>query len=106
MTCVLCGRPLRLGLLRTAADEVFCLHHKGLPRCRFCQAPMDVPGSLCPTCAATAITNQDGVKRALPTVRAKLRAMGIGLSVPVRVTLVGAAQMPALSGHRGGSVSG
>jgi hypothetical protein len=84
--CTVCGRSVGSPWYEDALGAPFCRAHLGMPRCRFCSAPVTEPG-LCGPCHADAVWTQDDVRREVPQVRASLHAMGIRLLTPVRVTL-------------------
>jgi hypothetical protein len=103
--CRLCRAGLGETWWETPLGERVCLRHTG-PSCRSCAAPAADVDGLCPRCARTAVLTQDGVKAMLPRIRTDLHDLGLRLTTPVRVRLVSAAEMAAMSGELTGMVLG
>jgi hypothetical protein len=103
--CRLCDAALGDTWWQTPMGERVCLRHTG-PSCRSCAVPAADADGLCPRCARTAVVTQDGVKALLPRIRTGLHELGLRLTTPVRVRLVSAGEMVAMSGAPAGTVTG
>jgi hypothetical protein len=104
--CELCGAMLLVAAIMTPIGQTFCATHQDLPRCHQCSAPFYGTAKYCAACTTTAITSQDGVRRALPRVRDTLKTMGIRLNPPVHIQLVDEPHMRAMSPVELGKVGG
>ncbi|GGN55774.1 hypothetical protein GCM10010112_06910 [Actinoplanes lobatus] len=90
--CSVCGRPMTSSFYRASTGETYCARHAGERPCLCCGMPsdsrlvMEIP--LCGRCAATAVRDQAAVKRVLPPIAKRIRALSIRTTTPVRVRLV------------------
>lgn len=97
--CTVCGmRPT--GVYEVSAQgEATCTRHPVAVRCVFCERPHHEPspdlwkpfspGHLrCPTCVVDAVETQPQARARLPSVRARMAAIGVELADPVRVQVV------------------
>jgi hypothetical protein len=110
--CTVCGR-LPVGRYELSVQgESTCVHHPVAVRCVFCDRPHPdaappgwVPFSptmlRCPTCLAGAVETQEQARALLPSVRARMTAIGVALAERVRVRVVGADEI----NRHGGSPS-
>jgi hypothetical protein len=96
--CQLCRGELGATWMVTPLGERYCLAHEHTRTCRVCVAPVgSATAVLCHRCDRTAVHTQDQVRAAVPQVRQGLHRMGLRLATPVRVRLVGAAEMARMS---------
>ncbi|MFB9333738.1 protein DA1 [Actinoplanes octamycinicus] len=102
--CAACGRIMTLTGFLTANGELVCQRHTGAPQSVCCGLPADpalgTDRPLCPRCAVTAVRTQQDVKRVLPPIAARLRALSIRTTTPVRVRLVPFSELQGrIAGH-------
>ncbi|GIE83718.1 protein DA1 [Actinoplanes regularis] len=107
--CAACGRLMSLTGFVTENGELICHRHAHEQPSACCGLPADLTlgtdRPLCPRCATTAVRTQQDVKRVLPPIAARIRALSIRTTKPVRVRLVPLAEAQGLlSGH--GEVQG
>lgn len=104
--CSHCGGHLGMSWHISALGESFCTRHAELPSCRFCGAPSrPEDGDLCPPCSSEAIRSRRDSNREMPGIRDDMHAIGIRLTVPVRIELTEAWRLERELGldHVGGA---
>ncbi|WP_099343950.1 MULTISPECIES: protein DA1 [unclassified Actinoplanes] len=107
--CAVCGRLMTLTGFVTPNGELICHRHAHEQPSTCCGLPADptlaAERPLCPRCAATAVRTQQDVRRVLPPIAARLRALSIWTTKPVRVRLVPVAELQA-DWHGSGALLG
>jgi len=90
--CASCGRLMTLNGFVTANGELVCGRHGEDRLAVCCGLPADpalgTDWLLCRRCGVTAVRTQRDVKRVLPPIAARIRALSIRTTTPVQVRLV------------------
>lgn len=92
-SCTVCGIPSLGPVLKMADGRLWCLKHKDLPRCQWCQLPlMGAPAGeeniSCRACQSTAISSSKAVVPFKDEVKLHMASLGIRVNIPTRIKLV------------------